>query len=274
MDDLLISLKQKTQVQNHEYKQDLILKISYYFKQKKAGDISNEEKEIIYDELQAIGKEIQFEYLINSLLNESNKKRIAALELILILLDNNKENQYLFLKETNIVPIGNIVILNWFPKTLLKLFDNKIPIKYINDIQMKSSTHYLENSLFERNITSSTSGVNNNSNNFNNGSSNSNYYSNLNSMFWLWPPNYKTYKETNIPDPDNYVVGIYLVDVNVENSDEPLFKAYNKEDVDYDYLISRIEDKEKMEHKKRISVNINHGKEVGKDDEKKKKSIK
>lgn len=244
MEELVLNIKDKAYLTNYQYKSELLSKILDYFNCKKISLKVNKYVDSYTKDILIIGKEIQFEYLVNTLNSDVSKTRIMSLEVLYLLLNNNKENQYLLIRELSIMPIGSIICLNWFPKALLKICDGKIPLKFINDIQIKSSS---------------------NNNNHNMGVS---QIQNDNNTFWMWPPNYKVYNDSCFPDPEVYLFGIYLVDNFNEQVEESLFKTFNKEEIDYDYIINRLEDN--LVNKKRISTSKNI-KELKLDDEKKKK---
>lgn len=281
MEEIIRGLKDKNQIQSKEYKEELIEKLLMYTRRRKNTFLnkasekdfsinqrnSYKEKQFIYSnytkELMELHKDyfeitqyLQFETLINSLNNEKLVVRKSALEILLLLLQNHKDNQYLLLKEMNLIPIGEVVCLNWLPKNMNKIFE-KMPMKYINDIQKKA--------FKGRNF------VYNYNNNNNNSSLNFNSINNLglnfslSELFWMYPPNYKIYNDGNIPDPETYIVGFYVEENAEINEDIGLFKSFSKEvdEVDYNYLISRIEDYKKRSSN--ITNNPNNRISLGKE---------
>ena len=208
MEELIKELPNKINISSGEYKLDMLIKIlntiKTCIKNSESSNLVNDFKDIKQEFLELVSY-LQFEFLIKSLSNENIQVRKISLEIILLLLYKNKNIQYLFLKEMNIIPIGDVISLNWFPPKLLKVLDNKISIKHLSDIQSKASC--LNPFYFQCDY------------------------------FNMWPPNYKQYNINNLPDPLCYLISFYYTDENVFY-EEGLFKS-NKEVNNY-LIILRI----------------------------------
>lgn len=266
MDELIEEINNKIFVKdNKEYDSSLLEKILKFIKSSRLKLIDlfkskNTDKENFsikqialnlnnyQNDLFEIGKNIQFTYLLNSTENPIKEIRNTSLEIILSLLCEHKDNQYLFLKEMNLTPLGNVVYINWFPDKLLKALQDGIDSKILKDIQIKSRKINLEEYyLIQYNTI-------NQSTNYNNASECEyllinddfyTYYGNgaviLNDGYYycMWPPNYRSYIKWNLPDCNSYLIGIYLVQEIDSIEDRKLFKETNYV-IDYSNIIKKL----------------------------------
>lgn len=268
MDELLASINNKIYVkENKEYDSyllDIILKNIKSKRMKlielfKLKNINKENFSIqqiaislhnYQNDLFEIGKNIQFLYLLNSLQNDSLIIRNTSLEVILSLLCEHKDNQYLFLKELDLTPLGNVVYINWFPDKLIKALPDGMDNKILKDIQIKSRKINLEEYyLIQYNTINQSTNYNHNNLSeceyllinddfytyYGNGAVilNEGYY------YCMWPPNYRSYIKWNLPDSESYLIGIYLVQDIDQFEDKMLFKESNYV-MDYSNIIKKL----------------------------------
>jgi len=116
--------------------------------------------------------------LYNLIKDNCRDLRIISLKIIIEILNNNESLLNLFCEKFNFNPFGKVICLNWLPKS----FKNNILID--------------ETTLADIKICSEIKVKNKN--------------------FWIWPFNEEK-NENNFPDPNIYLIGIYLDDKHVTN---------------------------------------------------------
>jgi hypothetical protein len=102
--------------------------------------------------------------------------RKTSCKVIIELLNNNEVLQNIFCEKFGFNPIGNVICLNWLPRTLKE--NIKIDERVITEIKIS-----INSSLREM-------------------------------KYWMWPGNNK-YTDENIPDPQRYLIGFYYANKNV-----------------------------------------------------------
>lgn len=114
--------------------------------------------------------------LYNLLKGDNIDVRIISAKIFIELLNNNETLQHLFCEKFNFNPFGNVICLNWLPRN----FKNNVLIDetILEDIIICS--------MIKR----------------------------KNAKFWMWPFNEEK-NENDFPDPNIYLIGIYIVEKNV-----------------------------------------------------------
>lgn len=116
-----------------------------------------------------------FNKLISCLKDKNEDLRKLAFKVLVDLLYNNEILQNLFCEKFNFNPVGNVICLNWLPKTIKE--NIKLDSKVLKII--KESTNV-------------ASGC----------------------KYWMWPEN-SLYNDENLPDPLKYLLGVYYGNQNV-----------------------------------------------------------
>lgn len=126
-----------------------------------------------------------FNKLFSLFKHQNDSIRKNSFKVIALLLTESEILQNIFCEKYNFNPIGNVIVLNWFPS------------------ELKSKIKLNEHILYEIKKTQND---------------------NLNSgrLYWQWPKNDK-YNNDEIPDPQKYLLGIYTTNKTVMPIEEKHF---------------------------------------------------